>query len=64
MAPLSLNAPLPSEPRLAQACRTLLEQPSLELGIDVGYIDLVIQIGSPRSIATNLTPRCGQSGSA
>ena len=34
MPPLSLNAPLPREPRLALACRKLLEQPSLEVGID------------------------------
>ena len=34
MQPLSLNAPLPSEPRLAQACSQLLEQPSLAVGID------------------------------
>ncbi len=34
---------------------------SLELGLDVGYIDLVVQIGSPRSIATFLQ-RIGRSG--
>jgi len=34
---------------------------SLELGLDVGYIDLVIQLGSSRSIATFLQ-RIGRSG--
>ena len=34
---------------------------SLELGLDVGYIDLVVQIGTPRAIATFLQ-RVGRSG--
>ncbi|SNS34439.1 transcriptional regulator, AraC family [Pseudomonas japonica] len=34
MPPLSLNAPLPDEPRLATACREFLAAPSLGIGID------------------------------
>lgn len=34
MPTLSLNAPLPAEPRLAQVCSKFLAAPSLEVGID------------------------------
>ena len=41
--------------------RAIVATASLEMGIDVGYLDLVCQIGSPRSIATFLQ-RVGRSG--
>ena len=50
MPPLSLNAPLPDEPRLARACRTLLAQPSLEVGID----DMAREVGMSRRTFTRL----------
>ncbi len=43
--------------------RAIVSSTSLELGIDIGYIDLVIQIGSPKSV-TRCLQRIGRSGHA
>jgi len=41
--------------------KAIVATASLEMGIDIGYIDLVCQIGSPRAISTFLQ-RVGRSG--
>jgi ATP-dependent Lhr-like helicase len=59
---LSKKIRLDAEQRLkAGALKAVVATASLELGIDIGFVDLVIQIGSPRSIATFLQ-RVGRSG--
>ncbi|MFI5316742.1 MAG: DEAD/DEAH box helicase [Myxococcota bacterium] len=61
---LSRDRRLRVEARLKSGdLRALVATASLELGIDIGEIDLVCQIGSPRSIATALQ-RIGRSGHA
>ena len=55
---------LDAEQRLKSgALKALVATASLELGIDIGDVDLVCQIGSPRSIASFLQ-RAGRSGHA
>ncbi|MEM7821278.1 MAG: ATP-dependent helicase [Candidatus Aenigmatarchaeota archaeon] len=41
--------------------KTIISSTSLELGIDIGYIDLVIQLGSPKSIS-RCVQRIGRAG--
>ncbi len=59
---LSRKLRLLAEQRLKDGeLQAIVATASLELGIDIGSIDLVCQIGSPRSIATTLQ-RIGRSG--
>jgi ATP-dependent helicase Lhr and Lhr-like helicase len=59
---LSRRLRLEAEARLKSgALRAVVATASLELGIDIGTVDLVCQIGSPRSIGVALQ-RIGRSG--
>src|SRR5579871_3734813 len=59
---LSRKLRLAAERKLKEGqIRVLVATASLELGIDIGTVDLVIQINSPRSIAVALQ-RVGRSG--
>ncbi len=59
---LSASIRLETERRLKEGqLKAVVATASLELGLDIGYIDLVVQLGSPRSIAA-FVQRVGRSG--
>ena len=59
---LSKETRIDVEERLKRGdLKAVVTSTSLELGIDIGYIDLVCQIGSPKSIAKGLQ-RIGRAG--
>jgi ATP-dependent Lhr-like helicase len=59
---MSRQARLDAETKLKSGeVSVVVATASLELGIDIGHVDLVVQIGAPRSIAT-LLQRVGRSG--
>src|SRR5207244_8844321 len=59
---LSKESRLDAEQRLKEGrLRALVATASLELGIDIGHVDLVCQLGTPRRISTFLQ-RVGRSG--
>ena len=59
---LSRKLRLAAEGKLKEGqVRVLVATASLELGIDIGFVDLVVQINSPRAIAVALQ-RVGRSG--